>query len=118
MRYEIVHQFPSPLIEAAWRNLLTRTEFPSHYEAPEYFLEPHWSGKKPFAILVFDTDHLAAVLTGIHQAGEVISGLSSRPQIAVDRKLDVSAALTAILRGLLEEAGAANLITVHSWSSL
>ncbi|HTT25188.1 MAG TPA: GNAT family N-acetyltransferase [Candidatus Sulfotelmatobacter sp.] len=118
MRHEIVHQFPSPEIEAAWRDLLTRAECPAHYDAPEYFLEPHWSGKRPFAVLAFDGNRLAAALTGVHQAGELISGLPSRPQIAVDRKMDVNAALTAILRGLFQESGAANLITVHSWSSL
>src|SRR5712675_1896697 len=106
MRYEILHQFPDVAIESLWRDLLRRIEIPSHYDSPEYFLEPHWAGKKPFAILAIEDtheeEHAVAVLTGIHDGEQALSGLSSRPQISVDPKADVATALETLLQGLLK----------------
>lgn len=118
MRYEILHKFPDVSIESAWRDLLGRIEIPSHYDAPEYFLEPHWTGKKPFAILALDDDKAVAVLTGIHDGEQVVSGLPSRPQIAVDPKADTASALETLRHGLLKEAGKSKLLTVYSWPAL
>src|SRR5579862_3857728 len=122
MRFEILHQFPDASIERLWRDLLDRVEIPSHYEAPEYFLEPHWTGKEPFAILAFESLHgeegAVAVLTGIHDGEQVVSGLPSRPQVAVDPQADVPAALETLLQGLLKEAAKSNLVTIHSWPAL
>ncbi len=118
MKYEILHEFPAREIETAWDDLLARLEFPSHYDAPEYFLEPHWAGKRPFAILAREGERIAAVLTGLHDREQVVSGLPSRPQIAVDPNVDANAALGALLQGLLKEAGRAKLLTVHTWPSL
>ena len=122
MRYEILHKFPDASIESAWRDLLGRIEIPSHYDAPEYFLEPHWTGKKPFAVLALDDNrddnHAVAVLTGLHDGEQVVSGLLSRPQIAVDPKADSAAALETLRLGLLKEAGKSKLVTVYSWPAL
>jgi Acetyltransferase (GNAT) domain len=118
MKYKIVHQFPDVQTELAWRDLLNRLEFPAHYDSPEYFLEPFWTGKQPFAILALDGDRMAAVLTGIHDGEQVICGLPSRPQIAVDAAVDVNAALTALMHGLFTEAKGAKMITVHTWPYL
>lgn len=118
MRFEILHQFPDASIEPLWRDLLSRIEIPSHYDAPEYFLEPHWTGKKPFAILALDNERTVAVLTGVHDGEQVVSGLSSRPQIAVDFQADVPTALETLAQGLLKEAGKSKLLTIHSWPSL
>jgi hypothetical protein len=122
MRSEILHAFPEGSIEAPWRDLLSRIEIPSHYDAPEYFLEPHWTGKKPFAILALEGLHeeqrAVAVLTGIHDGEQVICGLPSRPQISVDPNADVATALETLLQGLLKEAGKSKLLTVYSWPAL
>lgn len=122
MRFEILHQFPNASIELLWRDLLNRIVIPSHYDAPEYFLEPHWTGKKPFSILVLEgsdeNERAVAVLTGIHDGEQVISGLPSRPQVAVDPRADVLAALETLLQGLLKEAGKSRLLTIHSWPTL
>jgi len=40
LNFKILREFPSPDLERAWRDYLARIEFPSHYESPEYFLEP------------------------------------------------------------------------------
>jgi hypothetical protein len=118
MKYEILHEFPAHRAEAAWRDLVSRLEIPSHYDAPEYFLEPFWDGKQPFAVLALEGDRVVAVLTGIHEGKQVISGLPSRPQIAVDPNTDTIAALEALLQGLFKEAGPAKLLTVYTWPSL
>ena len=122
MRYEILHKFPDVSIESAWRDLLGRIEVPSHYDAPEYFFEPHWTGKKPFAILAIEDSHEAnhavAILTGIHDGEQVVSGLPSRPQIAVDPKADTAVALETLRQGLLKESGKSKLLTVYSWPAL
>ncbi|MGA3349797.1 MAG: GNAT family N-acetyltransferase [Candidatus Sulfotelmatobacter sp.] len=118
MKYEILHEFPAPKIEAAWRAFLNRIEFPAHYDSPEYFLEPYWTDKGPFAVLAVDGDRVVAVLTGLHERGQVTSGLQSRPQISVDPNTDGEAALKTLLQGLLMEAGSAKLLTVYTWPSL
>jgi hypothetical protein len=115
MNYQVVHDFPDQRTETSWRALLSRLELPSHYNAPEYFLEPFWAGKKPFAILASDGDAIAGVVTGIHRGEHVICGLPARPQIAVDGRMDRSVALEALAKGLINEAGRAKTITVYSW---
>ena len=120
MRYEILHEFPAPQVEAVWRDLLVRLEWPSHYDSPEFFLEPFWTGKRPFAVLALDGERAVAVLTGIHESDgeQVLCGLPSRPQIAVDPNADKGPALEQLLQGLFKEAGPAKLLTVYSWLSL
>jgi hypothetical protein len=118
MKFEILHEFPAARPEALWRDLLGRLEFPSHYDAPEFFLEPFWTGKHPFSILAMDGDRAVGVLTGIHEGEQVLCGLPSRPQISVDPNADVAATLDQLARGLFEEAGKASLLTVFSWPAL
>lgn len=118
MNYQNVHDFPDHRTEAAWRGLLSRLDLPSHYEAPEYFLEPFWVGKKPFAILALDGNSMAAVLTGMHRGEDVVCGLPARPQIAVAAGVDHSPALEVLVNGLLDEAGRAKTLTVYAWPSL
>jgi Acetyltransferase (GNAT) domain len=118
MKYEIVHEFPGLQAEAVWCDLLSRLEFPSHYDAPEYFLEPFSTDKQPFSVLALQGDRAAAVLTGIHNREQVICGLPARPQISVDPNSDTIAALEALVQGLFKEAGRAKLLAVYSWPSL
>lgn len=112
----IVRSFPELGLEKDWREYLTRVEVPSHYNAPEFFLAPYWTGKRPFAILALDKGRIVGILTGVHEGDEVVSGLSTRPQICFDKDADVLAAGDVLTRGLLAEAGAAKLVTLYSWS--
>lgn len=118
MKYRILHEFPAPQIEAPWRDFLGRLQFPSHFDAPEYFLEPLWAGKRVFAILAVEGDRVAAVVTGIHQNNRLVCGLPTRPQISADPNIDVNGALEALMDGLFEEAGRAEMLTVYTWPSL
>jgi hypothetical protein len=117
MSYEILHEFPKGPVEAVWRDLLKRLKFPSHYNTPEFFLEPFWTGRRPFAILAIESDRAVGVLTGIHDRDSVICGLPSRPQIEVDPNADTAAALDSLVQGLSKEAGSAKLFTLYSWPS-
>jgi len=118
MDFLILHEFPAAEIELPWRECLTRVECPAHYNAPEYFLVPHWAGKRPFAVLAVDGGRVAGVLTGLHEQSGVMCGLSSRPQICIAPDQDLHAVMDALARGLLLEAGAAELVSVFTWKSL
>ncbi len=113
----ILHDFPPPELEVQWRDFLTRVDCPSHYNAPEFFREPIWTGKRPFAILAWEQGEIVGVLTGIHEGDEVESGQQSRPQVCLARSADPMTAGDTLARGLLSEAGRAKVISVYTWSS-
>jgi len=113
--YIILHSFPAPDLEARWREYLKKLDYPSHYDTPEFFLEPYWEGQHPFAILAFDRGAIIGVLTGLHDQ-RVLCGDSSRPQISLD-KANTVIADRILAEGLLAEAGNTNLITMFTWES-
>jgi hypothetical protein len=114
--YAILHNFPPPDLEQAWRVGLSRVDFPAHYDSPDFFREPYWSGKSPFAILALRQGAVVGGVTGLHERNEVVSGLPSRPQIFIDPSADSQIVLDCLARGLLAEAGTAELATVYCWS--
>ena len=116
-RFRVVHDFPPPDVEQAWREFLTRVEVPAHYDSPEYFLDPLRQGNRPFAVLALEDDRVRGVLTGFHLGREVRSGLLSRPQICVDGT-ETAATLETLAQGLLAEAKDAELVSVYTWASL
>jgi hypothetical protein len=97
---------------------LAQSDFPTHYTAPEYFLEPVLRRSKPFAILSLAGEQVTGVLTGIHQGDHVQSGLSVRPQIAFSRDADRAEAMRGLIAGLLEEAKSAKLVDLFVWSEM
>ncbi|MGH9406218.1 MAG: GNAT family N-acetyltransferase [Terriglobia bacterium] len=115
-RFEIVRNFPSGATEAAWRDFLRRADLPSHYNAPEYFLEPYWDRKQCFAVLSYQGDAVTGVLTAIHEEGRITSGLPLRPQICLDPSANPVTTVDALARGLLAEAGRAEIVTLYAWS--
>ncbi|MGA2337924.1 MAG: GNAT family N-acetyltransferase [Terriglobales bacterium] len=117
MNFRVLHEFPPPDLERAWRECLTRVEVPSHYDSPEYFLDPLRQGTRPFAVLALEDDRVRGILTGFHLAREVISGLPSRPQICVDGA-ETATTLEMLAQGLLAETDHAELVRIYTWSSL
>ena len=111
----ILHDYPTPEVEKLWREFLDHIDSPSHYDAPEYFLEPHWVGKMPFVVLALDQKRVVGVLSGLHLKDSVQCGLSSRPQIRVRDEVDALRAADLLAEGLLQEAGHDHLITIYSW---
>jgi len=118
MDFKVLYSFPDPPLLSAWRDYLSRDRCPSHYVAPEYFLEPYWAGRNPFAVLALDHDKVIGVLTGLHHRDQVHCGLGSRPQISIDASRDTTAVVETLLQGLLTEAHAAELVSVYSWADL
>src|SRR5690242_17511945 len=116
--FEVLHELPSPRVEQQWRACLAGADLPTHYTAPEYFLEPALRGKKPFAVLSVVGDAVTAVLTGIHVGDRVQSGLSVRPQIAFSRHVDRARAMRSLVAGMLREADRATLIDLFVWADL
>jgi Acetyltransferase (GNAT) domain len=116
--FEILHVQPVGYLETQWRACLAESDFPTHYTAPEYFREPQWHGKDPFAVLSIAGGHVTGVMTGIHSSDRVQSGLSNRPQIAFSRHADRSRAMSNLIAGLLQEAGSAKLVDLFLWSDM
>jgi len=115
VEFLILDRFPDPAIEKAWRACLDEVRFPSHYCAPEFFLEPFWEGNQPFAVLALEQDTVVGVLTGLHENKQTESGLQWRPQICVRDGAGFEAVLDALARGLIEAAGSSSLVSVFSW---
>jgi Acetyltransferase (GNAT) domain len=116
--YHILHDRPDGVIEGRWRACLAQSDFPTHYTAPEYFLEPLLRRSKPFAILSLAGEHVTGVLTGMHQGDHVQSGLSVRPQVAFSRNADRAEAMRRLIAGLLQEAKSAKLVDLFVWSQM
>jgi hypothetical protein len=114
-RAMVLHEFPDPELEQSWRELLTRVDLPSHYTSPEYFREPYFEGRRPFAILVLQSWRAIAVVTGFHDGGTVQCGLPTRPQVQIVAKEMGAAAWAALREALQQEAGKSDLVSVYSW---
>src|SRR5437660_2666505 len=116
--FHILHRRPEGQIEALGRSCLADADFPTHYTAPEYFLEPGFRNKGPFAILSLSGEEVTAVLTGTHDGAYVQSGQSVRPQIVFSRRADRVRAMTNLVDGLLLEAASAKLVDLFVWSDM
>jgi Acetyltransferase (GNAT) domain len=112
----LLHNYPTPVLEARWWEFLERMPFPSAYDSPEYFREPHWTSKQPFAVLAIENGKVIGSVTGVHKGKKVVCGLPSRPQVCVDQA-SADAALQQLLSGLLEESDSSELIQIFSWRS-
>jgi Acetyltransferase (GNAT) domain len=118
MSFLLVHRLPSGAVEKKWRACLAISDYPTHYTAPEYFLEPMLRRKKAFAVLSMDDEKVTGVLTGISEGDYIQSGLSVRPQIALSQTADRERAIANLFSGLLAEAKAAQLVDLFLWSDM
>ncbi len=116
VHFSVLHGFPPRELEERWRDLLGRVDYPGAYQTPEFFLEPFWEGKHPFAILAFKQGEMVGVLTGLHLRHRILSGLPSRPQLCIKDDNGRVVADT-LLKGLLRETGPTKLVEVFSWHS-
>jgi hypothetical protein len=116
--FQILHGQPTGSVEACWRACLAESDFRTHYTAPEYFAEPMLQRNRPFAVLSIASRDVTAVLTGLHHADRVQSGISTRPQIAFSRHCDRSLAMSNLIAGLVHEAGSAKLVDLFLWSDM
>ena len=77
--WTILQSYPDTMCPERWRKFLAQADFPAHYVAPEYFLEPFFRHKRPFAVLAWQGERVVAAITGIHEEHEILCGLRSRP---------------------------------------
>lgn len=111
----VLHDFPAPDLDKRWRDFLKQADSPSAYTTPEFFLEPYWAGKCPFAILAFNKEEVVGVLTGLHLGDRVTSGIPFRPQLCTkDNSVEVA---NILMKGLFQEAGSTKLVELYSWHS-
>ncbi len=118
MSFCILHGPPTGPIEAQWRACLARSDFPTHYVAPEYFFEPSFRHKRPFAVLSLNDREVTAVLTGLKDGVHVQSGLSVRPQIVLSRHADLQCAMKNLVAGLLRQTEDAKVVDLFVWSEM
>src|SRR5690242_11561207 len=116
--WTILHRYPDEVCANRWREFLARADFAAHYTSPEYFREPFFRDKHPFAVLAWEGERVVAAITGIHEEHQLLCGLMSRPQVCFDNDVDLEAASDALVDGLQHEAGADKLITFYSWVPL
>lgn len=115
--YLVLRQLPTPDIERLWQDFLGRVEFPDLYSSPHYFLEPHWRGKNPFAILAMNEGEVTGALTGLDEGEHVTAGLPGRPQVLIDPASETRRTAETLAKGLISEFSRARLITAYSWNS-
>lgn len=112
----VLHEFPPPEIESAWRECLNQIEYSAHYDSPEFFLEPYWKLGEAFAVLALEKNRVIGVLTGLHQGRHVTCGVQSRPQVCISPTDSIPQASGALAQGLLYESNSAELVTLFAWS--
>ena len=113
----ILRQFPPPDLEQAWQDFLSRVESPDLYVTPHYFLEPHWAGKNPFAILAMNEGRVTGVITGIVKGNSVSCGLPSRPQLLIEPAGPGTSPAEILSKTLVSEFPRARTISAYCWSS-
>jgi hypothetical protein len=118
MDFAVIREFPLRGLETAWRGFLAQAELPTHYTAPEFFLEKHLARLHPFAILAFGRSGITGVLTGLHESDRTVSGLAVRPQVCLHQGADRNAVTEAFIDGLRAEAASSDLVEVYSWTPL
>jgi len=119
MNWKIIQNFPEADLERSWRECLLHADYPTHYTAPEYFLEPFWADKRPFAALALDGGEVTGVVTGLHTGTQIVCGLPVRPQVCQRKDADRRQVSKALSHGLLEAAkGQADLITLYTWTEM
>ena len=116
--FEIVRDSPPAGLDQAWRKCLQDVDFATHYTTPEYFREPFFRSKQPFAVLGLIGQDVVAVCTGIHDGQWLRCGLSERPQVAIARGADLDSVAAGLAAGLREESRSSKLADVFSWSQL
>ena len=120
--FAILYDYPDRAVEEAWRDCLANGDMPTHFAAPEYFLEPRVGVQKPFAVLALAPRSPAlrviGSLTGVVDGGLVNSGQIGTPQICIDKSADPQVVSSAVAEGLKVVAKSTGLITVYSWFSM
>ncbi len=117
--FAVLHAYPDREVEDAWRNCLTNGDVPTHFAAPEYFLEPQAADSRSFAVLALDPNatrlRVVGSLTGFIKNRTVTSGNIGTPQICIHKSSSPALVAKAFTDGLTAVSKGAELITLFSW---
>lgn len=118
MKHLVVTSMPDGELATRWNALLADAPFATHYVTPTYFIDPYVRGDR-FAVLAANNDgSIAAVLTGVRNSEQIVSGMFSRPQMVFGKGADRTKAFSALIAGL-DELGAGSALTeIYSWEPL
>jgi hypothetical protein len=112
----VLTAFPGEAVAASWRECLASADFPTHYTSPEFFLEPFFLGRAPFAVLAIQGHRVLGVLTGLKEAGRVDCGMTLRPQVCCHRDASFDEVSGALAEGLLSHLDRRDrYLNVCSW---
>jgi hypothetical protein len=118
MNFEILTAAPDVRTADVWRDFLTRADFACHYVTPEFFREPQFKSRGPFAILISEGGRIMAVASGILDGRTVQCGLQSRPQLSIDPTADRTMVARTLAEAFEQTHGRARCVTVVAWSPL
>jgi hypothetical protein len=90
---------------------------PSHYTSPEFFREPYFDARAPFAVLAVVQGEARGVMTGFHDGPHVSCGLPTRPQIQLLDDEFSALTVATLVRGLAQEANGAATVSVYTWDA-
>ena len=119
MKWKVIRQPPDAETLVRWNEFLPRAEFSTHYTTPNFLIDPFVRGGERFAVLAFDDENIAAVLTGVHARQTIHSGFAVRPQTAFRRDANKLAAAKALISGMLEKGGAdLRFLEFYAWEKI
>lgn len=110
-----ISEYPGDSIRDSWLECLAHATLPCHFASPAFFLEPYFRTRQPFAILAMLGDRVIGVLTGLHESGEVRSGLQTRVQLAIDSRFDTAETYNSLIRTLLSRSSRSPLVSLYDW---
>lgn len=116
MMHVILTSTPDADLASKWNAFVANAQFATHYVAPQYFADPYVRGER-FAVLALDVDgQICGVITGICNAGKVISGLYSRPQMVFRNSCDREATVATLLKGLNDLCDRRQSVELYAWT--
>lgn len=87
----------------------------SHYTSPEFFLEPYFDDRAPFAVLAVVEGHARGVVTGFRDGEGVSCGLPTRPQIQLQAGELLPETIATLCQGLKSVMQDASLVSIYAW---
>ena len=117
-RFRGLHCGSGPAALSAWRDFLTRADFPCHYVTPEFFSEPLFTARSPFAVLIRQRGDVVAVCTGILDRRTAQCGLISRPQLAIDPEADQTHLARSLAAAFRQVHPQANAVSLFAWTPM
>ena len=119
MKWKVILQPPDAETLVKWDEFLQHAAFPTHYTTPDFLVDPFVRGGERFAVLAFDEEKIAAVLTAVDAGQTIHSGLAVRPQTAFRKDTNKLTAAKALIGGMLEKGGAdLRFLEFYAWEKI